>query len=388
MRSALSPALDLLARLVGFPTISDQSNAALVRFVSEYLTEHGVTHHIFPDATGQKHGLIAHIGPQQDGGVILSGHTDVVPVQGQNWTSDPFQLTHRDGCYFGRGTCDMKGFLALALAAVPDMMRSPLVRPIQLAFSFDEEPGCLGTAPLLDQLATHFPRASAVLVGEPTAMQVVTGHKGGIGMVTRLHGKAAHSSRPDLGVSAITHAAALIDWHSTRMAQAQKAAPDNDFVPPFSTVQVGTIRGGVALNTVPDTCVLESDIRFLPTETADQWLSEYRVEIARIQQLMQLEHPDAHITLEDIEIIPAMRPEPNGAAEQLARQLTGDNSENYVSYQTEAGHFQAAGYATVVCGPGSIEQAHKPDEFISAHQLHQGQAFMTRLIDALSQRTS
>lgn len=379
MREAFPSMLALLEKLISFQTVSDQPNVDLIRFVADYLDGLGVRHHIFPDDSGTKQGLIAHIGPDVDGGVVLSGHTDVVPVAGQSWQSDPWILTERDGCYFGRGTCDMKGFLALALAAIPQMLAAPMTRPIQLALSFDEEVGCTGITLLLKALAEHFPTPGAVIVGEPTMMKVVTGHKGGLGLSTKLHGRAAHSSRPDLGVSAIAHAAPLIAWHSTRQKDAHLAV-SHDFIPPYSTVQVGTIKGGTAMNTVPDFCEFESDIRFLPGETAADWVAEYRDHIKAVETTMRAENDGARIEVIVTEDIPPMRPEPNGAAEQLARQITGDNSQNAVSYQTEAGHFQAAGLSTIVCGPGSIEQAHKADEFITHDQLQQGQAFMARLI--------
>jgi len=383
MNDDLKSPLALLEKLVGFQTVSDQSNADLIHFIADYLDGFGVRYHIFSDDSGQKLGLVAHIGPEIEGGIVLSGHTDVVPVEGQAWKSDPWVLTKREDRYFGRGTCDMKGFVALALTAVPKLVAAPLKRPVQLAFSYDEEIGCLGTPPLLAALAKHYPKASTVIVGEPTLMSVVSGHKGGLGLVTRLHGIAAHSSRPDLGVSAISHAIPLIGWHNARQKAAQAEASGIGFVPHYSTVQVGTLHGGVALNTVPELCEFESDIRFMPHETADHWIDEYRAQIQTVETAMQSEHPDTHVELIVTETIPAMQAEDNGIAEELARQITGDNSENYVSYQTEAGHFQAAGYSTIVCGPGSIEQAHKSDEYISADQLMRGQTFMSRLIETL-----
>lgn len=385
MTTDMQPVLDILARLIAFPTVSDQSNRALIAYVSEYLSAHDVPHHIFPDETGEKDGLIAQIGPDVAGGVVLSGHTDVVPVEGQDWTSDPWVLTKRDEKYFGRGSCDMKGFLALALAAVPDMIHATLTRPIQLAFSFDEETGCTGTAPLLRELERRFPRAASVIVGEPTEMRVVTGHKGGIGITTQIHGKAAHSSLPDLGVSAISYAARLIQWHDARMQSVQANADSTSpFSPPHATLQVGTISGGSAVNIVPDRCTLESDIRYMPGERGEDWIAAYQAEVSRVERQMQAHHPEAKIYLTDIDLIPPVAPETNGSAEALARQLTGDNSDNVVSYQTEAGHFQLAGYSTVICGPGSIAQAHQPDEFISKNQLEQGQQFIGRLIQHLS----
>jgi acetylornithine deacetylase len=383
MTADLSPVLDILERLIACPTVSDRSNKDLIQYADGYLTGLGVKTQVFPSDCGQKFGLIAHIGPNQPGGVLLSGLTDVVPAPEQAWTSSPWRLTERDGKYFGRGTCDMKGFLALALAAVPDMLSAPLIRPIQLAFSFDEEIGCLGSAPMLEALKAGFPQASAVIVGEPTDWRVVSGHKGGIGLVTRIHGKAAHSSLPDLGVSAIAHATRLIDWHSDTMrACHQSATPDSGFDPGHTTFQVGTITGGTAINIIPDFCRFETDIRFMPAEDPQTWIRAYTALAEQCQTAMQRRAPQASIEVTTTELIPALAPEPHGLAEQIARQLTGDNSENRVSYQTEAGHFQAAGYSTIVCGPGSITQAHQMDEFVSVQQLVQGQQFMKRLVQS------
>ena len=376
----LSEELQILEQLVRYPTVSHRSNTDLIEYVSALLNRQKVSFHLVPDASGDKLGLIAHIGPQVDGGVLLSGHTDVVPVEGQNWASDPWTLTCRGGNYYGRGTCDMKGFLALVLAAVPQISAAPLVRPIQFAFSFDEEIGCLGTQPILQALQDHLPRASSVIVGEPSMMGLVTGHKGGLGLTTTITGKAAHSSRPDLGVSAIEAAATLIQWHKDETTKHASRMSPNGFTPPYSTAQVGTIHGGIALNTIPQTCVLESDIRFVPPETGADWVARYQNIVQITQSAMKAQHGDAHIVVEVPENIPALNPEPQGTAAQLVRGLTGDNNDRLVSYQTEAGHFQATGYSTVICGPGSIEQAHGPDEFISAKQLQQGQTFLTRLI--------
>ncbi|MBO9477272.1 acetylornithine deacetylase [Shimia sp. R11_0] len=382
--SDLQNTLSILELLVGFATVSERSNTDLIVYVAEYLEELGVEAHVFPDATGQKHGLVAHIGPLVPGGVVLSGHTDVVPVTGQDWHSDPWTLTERGGCYYGRGTCDMKGFLALVLAAVPKMLAAPLQKPIQLALSFDEEVGCTGTVPLLAELQAQYPIADRVIVGEPTNWRVVTGHKGGIDVTTDIKGKAAHSSMPHLGVSAISAAARLAAWHEEEMRRcAEHADLTSGFMPPHSTLQVGTIHGGVAMNIVPDACVMETDIRFTPPETAEEWLQRYGCFAAEVERDMQALHPEASINLRGIEVIPAMMPEKEGPAERLARQLTGDNAGHCVSYQTEAGHFQSAGYSTVVCGPGDIAQAHQPNEFITAEQLRRGQDVMEKLIDRL-----
>lgn len=384
MSDDLAPVIGILERLVGFDTISDRTNRHLIEYVADYLSAHDVSFITFPDRDGLKRGLIAKIGPDEEGGIVLSGHTDVVPVKGQAWTAEPWVLTRRDDRYFGRGACDMKGFLALALAAVPGIIASPLQRPVILAFSFDEEIGCRGTEPLIEALDGFCPRAGAVVVGEPTEMGVVTGHKGAVGLRTTVTGKAAHSSCPDRGVSAIAHAASLIDWHTRQMARAKAAASDDEYAAPYTTLQVGTVRGGIAINTVPADCVFETDIRFLPSETAERWIEAYRREVEEVERAMRSEHSEAGIAIEVTENVPAMRVEANGAAESLARRLTGDRSIRLESYQTEAGHFQAAGYSTVICGPGSIDQAHKPDEFISTAELQKGRQFIDALIETLA----
>ncbi len=383
MARDLEATLGVLEKLVAFPTVSECSNRDLIRYVADFLAGQGVESRVFADETGEKEGLIAHIGPDVAGGVLLSGHTDVVPVAGQDWRSDPWSLTERDGRFYGRGTCDMKGFLALALVAVPDMVAAPLRRPIQLAFSYDEEIGCRGSAAMIAALQEQYPRAEVVIVGEPTLWRVVSGHKGGIGLTTEIVGKAAHSSMPHLGVSAIAHATGLIDWHGRMMAACRADAdPASGFDPPHSTLQVGTIQGGLAVNIIPDVCRFETDIRFMPRETAEHWISAYGEAVREVEAVMRAERPEARIVVTTADVIPALVPEENGRAEQLARQLTGDNSSNRVSYQTEAGHFQAAGHSTIVCGPGDIAQAHQADEYVSADQLRAGQAFMARLIES------
>ena len=383
MTADISSVLAILERLVAFPTVSDQSNRDLIRYVADFLIGQGVEPQIFADETDEKFGLIAHIGPEIPGGVLLSGHTDVVPVNERSWATDPWRLTQRNGRLYGRGTCDMKGFLALALAAVPEMLATLLTRPIQLAFSFDEEVGCAGSAAMLAALEAGVPKASAVIVGEPTDWRVVSGHKGGMGLLTRIHGKPAHSSMPHLGVSAIAHATGLIDWHTQCMEKCrQEAVADNGFEPGHSTFMVGKISGGSAINVIPEYCQFETDIRFMPTELPEKWVEAYRQAADVVEAAMQAQHPDARLVVEMTELIPSLKPERNGIAEQLVRQLTGDNSDNYVSYQTEAGHFQGAGYSTIVCGPGNIAQAHQDDEFLAIDQVYEGQKFMSRLIQS------
>ncbi|WP_112323453.1 acetylornithine deacetylase [Oceanibium sediminis] len=375
----------MLGKLVGFNTESQRSNIPLIDFVEDYLAGHGVSATRVPDETGQKAALFTQIGPDVSGGVILSGHTDVVPVKGQDWTSDPFVLTEREGRLYGRGTADMKGYLACVLVAVPRMLAAPLKRPIQLALSYDEEVGCLGAPPLIEAMRAALPPADAAIIGEPTLMKTVTGHKAIADFTTRIRGHEVHSSLMHTGVSATMAAAELIQWHAARTeANRARAEPDSPYVPPWTTLHVGVVKGGTAHNITARDCMFTTDIRVLPGETAEDWLAAYRTEAAALESRLKAVHPDARVEITVNAVVPACRAEDNGAAEALVRSLTGDNSVNVVAYATEAGQFQDGGYSAVVCGPGSIEQAHQPDEFIAVSQLDAGAAFIARLIARLS----
>jgi acetylornithine deacetylase len=382
---------EMLERLVAFPTVSRDSNLDLIGFVRDYLAGHGVESRVVHSPTEPKANLYAQIGPSVPGGVVLSGHTDVVPVDGQNWTSDPFRMVERDGKLYGRGACDMKGFNALGLALAPEMLKAGLKRPVQIALSYDEEVGHRGVPSLIAAMGETLPPAAAVIVGEPTSMQVVTQHKGGLSMSTKLRGHEVHSSIVDTGVSAVMNAARLINWHAERMEENRIAAralgedaPGAMFTPPYTTLHNGMIAGGTAHNITAKDCRFSSDIRFLPGESGDDWLARYRATCARVEAGMQAVHPATGISL-DIRLNAAgCRKEADGEAERLARLLTGDNGEHAVSYGTEAGHFQnQGGYSVCVCGPGSIDQAHQADEYLSVAQLAAGEAFMRRLIDHL-----
>lgn len=374
----------MLARLVAFPTVSSASNLDLVGFVETWLAAHGVPSFRVPDTSGDKASLVAQVGPSVAGGVVLSGHTDVVPVEGQPWTADPWTLTERDGRLFGRGTCDMKGFLACALALVPEMQAAPLSRPIILALSYDEEIGCLGVGPLIAEMLARLPRPEAVVVGEPSEMRVVAGHKGSWGFAAHVRGHEVHSSLIHQGVSAVMTAAGMVDWLAGLMAESERTAPGNDFDPPYSTVHVGLIAGGTANNIVARDCTFSGEVRFLPGETVADWQGRILAEARRREAALQARSPDAAITFTSRMALPAFMPEGDGPAVQLACELTGDNATHVVSYQSEAGQFQAAGLSTVICGPGSIGQAHQPDEFISIDQLDAGTAFLRKLIRRLA----
>jgi len=385
MTQRLSP-LDLMTRLIGFPTVSRDTNLPLVDWVEVYLSGHGITAHRFYNDAGDKAALFAHVGPEVAGGVILSGHTDVVPVDGQPWTSDPWTVTERDGKYFGRGTCDMKGFDALALWALVEAQHRGVSRPLQIALSFDEEVGCTGAPPMIERILETLPRAEAVIVGEPSMMQAVTGHKGGQGFWVDVWGHEVHSSIAYKGVSAIMEAARIIDW--ANQVNAEEAAKDPAplaamFDPPYTTVHSGTIQGGTAANITAKHCRFDLGFRAVPSDDEDAWRDRIMEKVAQVQAGMQAVHPDARIDVETKFGVPALRPESEGAAEALVRAITGDNASHVVSYGTEAGQFQARGYSAVVCGPGDIAQAHQPDEFITVAQFDAGHGFMEKLLERL-----
>jgi acetylornithine deacetylase len=376
---------EMLAKLVAFPTVSRDGNLALVDFARAYLAGHGVESRLVPNRQGTKASLYALVGPSEPGGVVLSGHTDVVPVDGQSWTSDPWRLTERDGRLYGRGACDMKGFDALALALVPDMLKAGLKRPVQIALSYDEELGCLAAPEMIAVMRQTLPPASAVFVGEPTGMQVVTAHKACVGLETVVSGHEVHSSILHRGVSAVMTAARLVQWHAERTAEnAAAPEPDSDFDPPFTTLHVGTIAGGTAGNITAAHCRFQTDFRVMPTEDPGAWIERYRAFAAQVSAEIAAVHPSAGVRVAVRQRTPGVAPERDGFAESLARALTGDNAHRAVSYATEAGQFQEQGYSTVVVGPGDIAQAHQPDEFLAVSQFEAGESFLRRLIDRLA----
>lgn len=385
----MSAAKELMDKLISFPTVSRDSNLALVDFVESYLSGLGVDSVRVPNADGTKAALYAHVGPMVDGGVVLSGHTDVVPVDGQDWDTDPFTVTEKDGKYFGRGTCDMKGFDALALSAVPLALTRGLSRPLQIALSYDEEIGCLGAPPMIDHMVAHgMPRADTVIVGEPSMMQVVTGHKGGIGWDMHFKGFEVHSSLAYQGVSAVMMAAKMIEWCNQVNAETAAATPSDiaaAFDPPYTGLHVGTISGGTANNITAKDCYFNVNIRLVPGDDVRVWEARVLAKVAQLEAEMKAVRPEAGIDAVQNFELTGLVPENMGRAEELARKLTGDNATHVVSYGTEAGQFQERGYSAVVCGPGDIAQAHQPNEFITIDQFRQGEAFIARLVDTLAQ---
>jgi len=376
-------AKELLATLVGFDTTSAKSNLALIAFVQDYLAGHGIASTLVPTDDGQKASLYATIGGG-DGGIGLSGHSDCVPVTGQTWTSDPFTLTARDGKLYGRGTCDMKGFIACVLAAVPTFKAAPLKEPIHIILSYDEEMGCAGVRPLLARIGTELPRPRVVIVGEPTSMAVIDGHKRIDVYRTTVTGKEAHSSLPSLGVNAISVAAKLVD-EIDRIAETF-AAQENDprFEPPYSTISVGMIDGGTAPNIVPRSCEFRWQIRSLPNTPAGG-VSDRLSDFAERELLPKMRKvaANAAIETESQTSVPAFTAAAQSDAVALAMALTSANRTSAVSYATEAGLFEDAGYPAVICGPGDIAQAHAADEFVSVAQIEACLKFLADLAERL-----
>jgi acetylornithine deacetylase len=385
MQTPLS-ARDILDRLVGFPTVSRDSNLALIDWVEGYLASHGIASARQWSPDRSKAGLFAHVGPQIAGGVILSGHSDVVPVDGQDWTTDPWVVEERDGRLYGRGTCDMKGFVALSIWALVAAVQRGVRRPLQLALSYDEEVGCTG-APLLIDAMGVLPKAGVVIVGEPSRMQVVTAHKGGCGIKVHVRGHEVHSSMLPQGVSAVMEAARLINWANDQNAAIQSRVPTALaalFDPPFTTLHTGMIVGGTAGNITAGDCRFSFEYRLVPDESSSDWMARFQAECDRVAVEMQKVVPQTGIDLDVYFTLNGLAPEQDGGAEALARRLTGDNGVHVVSYGTEAGHFQAAGYSCVVCGPGDIAQAHQVGEYLEVAEFAAGQRFMERLLADLS----
>ena len=383
MPDRLSP-LALMEKLVSFPTVSRDTNLPLIDWVEEYLNGHGITAHRYYHPDGDKAALFAHAGPELEGAVVLSGHTDVVPVDGQAWDSDPFEVVARDGKYFGRGTCDMKGFDALAIWTLVEAQYAG--KPCQLALSFDEEIGCLGAPPMIAAMQGVVPKGGPVIVGEPSMMRAVTGHKGGQGFDTHVVGFEVHSSLLPQGVSAILEGAKIIDFANHRNAENAAAEPSAlaaMFDPPFTTWHVGQVSGGTAHNITAKDCWFSMDFRAVPGDDIVALKEAYLSHVAEVERGMQKVVPDTRVEIETRFDVPPLVPEEDGAAEALVRSITGDNGTHVVSYGTEAGQFQAAGYSAVVCGPGDIAQAHQPNEFITIAQFEAGHAFMRDLLQRL-----
>lgn len=380
---------EMLEQLVAFNTTSRESNLALIEFVGRYLTGLGVDYELIHNAEGSKANLYARLGPPGHGGVMLSGHSDVVPVDGQNWSVPPFTLTERDGKLYGRGTADMKGFIACILAAIPHFLAQPLAQPLHLAISYDEEVGCLGVRTLLDALSARADKPAICLIGEPTELQPVLGHKGKLGMRCEVQGAACHSAYAPQGVNAIEYAAKLIH-HLTLIGQRLAAPEHHDarFDPPFTTVQTGLIQGGRALNIVPADCTFDFEVRTLPQDDAQEVARELESYAQReLLPAMHAVNRDTAIRFYPISSYPGLYTAAQSAAARLVAHLTGSEKFSTVAFGTEGGLFHQSGIPCVICGPGSMAQGHKPDEFITVEQLNACDALLRRLATWMCQKS-
>nr|WP_196780516.1 acetylornithine deacetylase [Roseovarius gahaiensis] len=371
--------------MIAFPTVSEVSNLDMIAYLAHRLEADGARVDIFHDEIGHKANLFATIGPDMDGGIVLSGHSDVVPVDEQDWASYPFEMTEDLGLLYGRGTCDMKGFIAAAVAMAPYFAERVRDRPVHFAFTYDEEVGCFGAQALVDSLKQKGIRPGVAIIGEPTMMRIIEGHKGCYEYTTHFHGLAGHGSSPDRGVNAVEYAARYVNrLLELKDALRARAPAGSRFDPPWTTINTGSLIGGVAHNVIASIAKLEWEMR--PVQTADAQfvkdeLSRYCAE--ELLPAMRSISPDAEITTEVIGEVDGLEPADENEAKQIMMELTGANTADVVPFGTEAGIFQQYGMSAVVCGPGSIDQAHKPDEYVSLDQLQQCVDMLGRLADRL-----
>jgi len=375
--------LAVLERLIAFDTTSHRSNLEAIAFLKERLEALGAHCRLTFDDDRKKANLYAVIGDESVPGIMLSGHTDVVPTEGQDWSQDPYQLTERDGKLFGRGTSDMKGFIALAIALAPEFVQRGLTIPLAFSFSFDEEIGCMGVRRLIKDLASFPVKPKLCIVGEPTMMKVIAGHKGKRSLRCHVHGKECHSALNDQGVNAVEAAAEVIVKIRQLQRKIRAEGPfDSAYDPPYTTLHTGVVQGGKALNIVPRDCWFDFEIRSLPAQGPDA-LHDEIMEFAKryVEPEMKEVDPATGFDFKTVNDTAGFDLADDHPAVRFVTGLTGDNSIGRVSFGTEAGLFNEVGVPTVVCGPGSIKQAHKPDEFVSLDQLAQGEAFLRRLMD-------
>ncbi len=386
MSSDLENTIAILERLVGFPTVSGGPTHDILNYVQEYLSGHCVTSHLSFDETGEKANLFATIGPEIDGGVVLNGHTDVVPVEGQAWSSDPFVLRREGGRLYGRGSVDMKGFLACVLGSVPGWKSLDLARPLHIAFSYDEETGGYGLPVLLEDMAGRTYRPSIVIVGEPTEMNIISGHKGGFELTTDITGLETHSSIPSAGLNAIHYAARLVTKiENVADDFASRPHEGSPFDPPYATLNVGTIKGGTMRNATAGYCSFDWELRPMPGEDGSAALEEIEQYAKQVLETEMREHyPQARIETKASALVPALDNRTAHEAVAFVCEITGLNSEGVVSFGTDGGYFSDAGFPTVVFGPGSISRAHKPDEYIETSELAEGLAFLRKVGERLT----
>jgi len=379
--------IDMIERLIGFDTTSYRSNLHFIDFAADHLRSLGADIRLTYDDSRGKANLFATLGPADRPGIVLSGHSDVVPVDGQDWTSDPFNVRHAENRLYGRGTADMKSFIALCLALAPDFAARRLSQPVHFAFSYDEEVGCIGARRLIEDLGGLAVRPRLCIVGEPTEMKVIIGHKGKKNVRCEVHGKECHSALNHRGVNAVEIAAEMVAFLRQMQRRIRREGPfDSGYDPPYTTVHTGVIDGGTALNIVPALCEFEFEFRNLPNHDVNDLMAELRAFAqTMIPEMLEIDEASG-IMFAEYNTTAGLDTAPDDEAAVLARQLSGNNDTAKVSFTTEAGLFHDAGIPTVVCGPGSILQAHKPDEFITLEQVAQGEAFLRRLLDRMTAR--
>ncbi len=379
--SDLARTREILSDLIAFPTISPDSNLDMIAYLGNRLEDLGASIDIFHDETGKKANLFATLGPDTDGGILLSGHTDVVPVTDQNWSHDPFEMVKHNGKLYGRGSCDMKGFIAAVIAMAPQFKEHVTTRPLHFSFTYDEETGCIGAAHLAEDLLEKGVRPAIAIVGEPTDMRIIEGHKGCYEYSTHFHGLEGHGSSPDAGVNAVEYAVRYVAHLLDLRAELRMCAPeDSRFEPPWTTINVGSLNGGVAHNVIASRAQIDWEMR--PVQDTDARLVKDSLHALCRDKLlpeMRAVYPEAAIRLETIGEVDGLEPTNDNLAREIVAELTGANTADTVPFGTEAGIFQKLGMDVVVCGPGSIDQAHKADEFVSEDQLAKCLTMLERL---------
>ncbi len=380
---------EILSKLVSFPVLGGESNLSIIHWIKDYIADHGVASVLVPNEENTKASLHCRIGPAVDGGVILSGHTDVVPVKGQDWTSDPFELTDKqDGRLYARGSCDMKGFVACCLAALPEMVKAPLNKPIYFAFSYDEEIGCLAAPELVEAINNYYseqPRFA--IIGEPTMMKPTVGQKGICIFETVVSGSQGHSSRIKQEVSAIHEAMRLILWLESKMNSLIVAGQtDSRFTPNHTSIHIGKVSGGIAPNVIAQECKFNWDVRTIPSETPQQILEEFNAYCASREDELRKVFPGFKVETTNIHpAVPGLDTHADQEIVALTKQFANNNELDAVSYAAEAGQFAEGGFESIICGPGDIAQAHRADEFIDKEQLAWGVRFMNNLVAHFSE---
>ncbi|MDB5550853.1 MAG: argE 1 [Rhizobium sp.] len=376
---------EIFERLIAFPTVSRDGNIELIRYIADFLSGAGIEAQLYPHEDGDRASLFATVGPHKRGGAVLSGHTDVVPVDGQAWTSDPFRLTRREDRLFARGAADMKGFVACAIEALVAAKEQDLARPLHVAFSYDEEIGCVGVRPMLAELAAAGIRPEWVLIGEPTAMQVATGHKGKTGIRATCKGHAAHSALAPSGLNAIHLASDMLTGIREMQAEIERTGRrDDNYDVPYTTLHAGVIKGGTALNIVPDNCEMLFEIRNIAGDDPKSIMNQFFDRAEAIVSKSKSRFPEAEIRLDIFNEYPGLGTDEAGAVAERAITLSGQSNRIKVAFGTEGGLFQEVlGTTAIVCGPGNMDQGHKPDEFVTVQQMEECRSMLLRVTDTL-----